>query len=168
MAKATRGGATAPFPYYTGYQPFGSPGIAAGTILILKSQYDSRIEKDEWEPIRVTRDLTMYHWIHAPTPYEGKRYDPMYENQLPVDADVLDYWRYDFRMLTLQFMAELRGFGKTKHTALIDGDEDEDFTYGAFCTAVTELELSECDLLFEREFGNMYSVRHIDTVLRKC
>ena len=47
---------------------------------------------------------------------------------------------------------------------LIEGDEDEDFTYGALCTVLAQFKHNESDWLLIREFGCHYSLRHISAV----
>jgi hypothetical protein len=154
-----------------------SPGLRAGTILLTEIQYKSKIDslrlapahatelvemwEDMWEPVRITATSTMYHYKAAPTRYMGRRYVPGKEIEEP--QDVMDEWWNEHHRLSDEFSNQLQV--ALTGTFLIEGDEDEEFTYGAFLQGVANLGMHADQWLLTREFGNYYSVRHIDTML---
>lgn len=137
------------------YQVQGSPGIAAGRILATETQYNrwgSEV-KQYFTPICISPGTTMYRYIHATEPYLGRSFDVE-------DLDPNDMHEH-FMILVNEFIVALQTSLRI-HTIM--GDEDEDFTYGALCTALATLNQSEADWLLEHLFGNMYCMRHIDTL----
>lgn len=140
-----------------------SPGIMSGAILLAEPQL-LRMHVDyrkDFEPIRVRRDVTMYRYKNAPEPYTGKRYDPVAEakasgRQLEATED----WDMQFSALVETFVHTLEQAPKSL-VFLVEGDDDFDFTYGAFCTAVAEKGFIISDWLFTKDFGNVYCIQHI-------
>jgi hypothetical protein len=85
----------------------------------------------------------------------------------------MDEWDDEFRVLLTRFLTVLGCAGgaqlflSSRHLAkihLIEGDEDEDFTYGALVAALAQIGETEHDWLLVREFGKFYSLRHTDFV----
>lgn len=80
-------------------------------------------------------------------------------------------WDTEFEVIVNRFLAVLGWMGGTLSihnqigkglVHLIECDEDEDFTYGALCTALAQLGGREHEWLLVHEFGSHYSLRHTD------
>lgn len=144
-------------------------GIRSGRILIAESQL-MRMPIDarkDFVPIRVARDVIMYRYKHATEPYTGKRYDPVaVAKAAGRRMEATDDWDVQFAALVEQFVYTLDQ-APGSLVFMVEGDEDEDFTYGAFSCAVAEKQYVISDWLLEREFGNTYSVRHISIALNE-
>jgi hypothetical protein len=162
-----------------------SSALLSGAVLLSSDQYDIKIRHLEgiglstasatmsltaaemieaykalWEPIQVTATSTMYRFKAATIPYTGRQYTP----PEPVEPqDVMDEWWNQHNALADKFADNF--IIATTGTFLIEGDEDEDFTYGAFLQAIANLNLRDDQWILAREFGNYYSVRNIDILL---
>lgn len=133
-----------------------SPGIKAGRILATETQLKNRLPeyRDLFEPIQTAPGVTMYRYKYADEPYTGKTFDIS-------SLDPLDMHEH-FMIIVNNFIVALNAFSMIE---TVEGDEDEEFTYGAFCTALVTCQRSESDWLLNHEFGNLYSIRHIELEL---
>jgi hypothetical protein len=64
----------------------------------------------------------------------------------------------EFRDLVTTIQTKLTQRVDNLATIVFEGDEDEEFTYGAFGVALANLNYKEWDWLLERQFGNVYSI----------
>lgn len=132
-----------------------SPGMIAGRILATEFQW-KRWESERrayFDPIITARGTTLYRYKYATEPYAGDIFVP--ENLDPNDM-------HDCFLLLVNDFIQV--FRSSQKIITIVGDDDEEFTYGAFCTALATCFLSEADWLFEHMFGTMYCIRSFDTL----
>lgn len=139
-------------------------GITSGVLLMPDFQYRAAIGRtpdvaDDFVRVRSTHSW-MWRYKYAPTPYES----PPYELEPISNDDILDEWYQEFATLTNRFLSVFQANGNEPFVSLIEGDDDEEFTYGALMVVISDLSLDEADWLLEREYGLMYSVRHLDTL----
>jgi hypothetical protein len=161
-----------------------SPALRSGAILQSQTQYDVSLNRLKsirdysnlpqstvdilvedfislWEPIHLSASETMYRYKDATIPWTGRVWNPNV-NPIEEPQDVLDEWLNEHFSLSDLFTTQLQK--AITGTFLIEGDEDEDFTYGAFLVAINNLAMHEDQWILTREFGDYYSVRHIDTL----
>jgi hypothetical protein len=131
-----------------------SPGVLSGEVLLPKFQYDflSKDRKEDFVRVR-TRDTWMWRYKDAETVYVPPKVN------LPVPkGDVLDQWELDEKVLYNNFLDALTD---PTGVSLIEGDDDEEFTYGILCIVLADMGYQEMDWLLDKEFGSMYSLRNI-------
>lgn len=133
-----------------------SPGVKSGRILIPKFQWEGYpLEiQDLYEPILVATGVVMYRYKAAKEPYTGKEFKAD-------DLDPNDMHEH-FMILVNDFVVALNEGQKIN---IVVGDEDEEFVYGAFCTALATCKRSEADWILEHMYGNLYTIKHIDLEL---
>lgn len=127
-----------------------SDAVREGRVNIGKFQYDQMPNhvKAEYLPVICRGGTVMYRWKNAP-PMKVKALTTYSKDD---DGDGYGW----FKLLVSEFMEAMHGIGIT---AIVEGDDDEEFTYGAFCTALATMGISESDWLLERMFGNVYEIR---------
>lgn len=134
-----------------------SPGIKAGRYLYLPIQYN-KLEPEQREyfyPV-VVRGETFYRWVWD-QPSSNK--DIKVERVLDPD-DICDSMYSDFVIIVDRFITSI----EESDNDLIEADEDEEFTYGALCTALACLSLSETDWLLDHVSGSLWIIRKINDI----
>jgi len=66
----------------------------------------------------------------------------------------------DFVIIVDRFITSIR----ESENDLIEADEDEDFTYGALCTALATCSQSETDWLLDHVAGSLWAIRKINDI----
>lgn len=131
--------------------------VRSGKVMATDAQYRRWLTWDAgnallFERVQVRHDCTMWRYKHAPMPVSS-RFEPSKLN--PGDE-----WDY-FLLVCLNFLEALR---EAQPTNLVDGDEDEEFTYGAFCTAIATHGGDESDWLVEKLAGDLYQMTHMHVI----
>lgn len=141
-----------------------SSGIRAGTLLLPDFQYQllSPRSKTDFRMVYTQAGVKMWRYRNATEPYNPPQKELIKIND--TNDDVLTHWQNDEINLYNNLVHGFGFSGTEGGMFIIEGDEDEDFTYGIFVTVLIELELSETDWILEHEFGTMYSVQHIDSL----
>lgn len=132
-----------------------TPGVRSGKIMFLEDQWKRMHPQlqEDFEPVLVDVGVTMYRLKACGEPYVGKSFDV---SKLDPNDE------YDqFKILVNDFILSLN---EGHQVNMVDGDDDEEYTYGAFCVALTTCRLSESDWLITREYGSMYSIRSIISI----
>lgn len=137
-----------------------SPGIRSGRILISEDQYSrySDSTKALFERIYTGRSF-MYRYKDATEPFVPQ---PMIVPEKTGDA-LDDTWSYAITIHNT--FLEVLSQPSNAMGVLIEGDEDEEFTYHIFVTVLNLLSFKETDWMLQHEFGNLYSVHSIDMLL---
>lgn len=128
-----------------------SEAVREGRVNIPKSQYDCmpQTHKDTFMPVLANGKI-MYRWRGAP-PMRVEDSAPIQERDYEDGHD----W---FKVLVEEFMTAIH---TTAVADLVEGDEDEEYTYGAFCTALATMKRSEMDWTLTRAFGDVYELRRV-------
>lgn len=131
-----------------------SPGIKSGKLLLPQFQYDLLSVKAKEDFVRVrAKTCFMWRYKHAESVYVPPKLD------LPKkDGDILDRWLFEENLIYNHFLDAITD---PKGVALVEADDDEDFTYGILCIVLADMRYREMDWLLEREFGSTYSLRCI-------
>lgn len=139
--------------------------MKSGRLLATQTQYE------RWSPEQRALFTPVYFPASGNTLYrftKGASTHPEYKPK-PVDPSSLNpnYMHFNdmhkhFTMLVDAFCNELVQPYDLKQ---VEADEDEEFSYHAFCTAVITVGMCEEDWLFEKLYGNMYVIRNIEREL---
>lgn len=142
-----------------------SPGIRAGTLLVPHFQYEllSPRAKSEFRKVYTASGTQMWRYKFAEIPYI-----PPHASAIKITADnddILTRWQNDEVELYNRLLDVFSDMVDEQGVALVECDDDEEFTYGIFVAVLNELDLQESDWLLEHEFGNVYRVQNINEYL---
>jgi len=132
----------------------------SGTILLPEFQYQNLHPTYRDDFVRVpTRLGHMYRYRHAETPYEFESFTVVPETTN--NADIFDQWDFEHHLIHAKLVNSIR---VEKKQIIIVQCDDEDFLYGAVCNVLALLDESESDWLLEHQYGDVFVLRHLDTI----
>jgi hypothetical protein len=71
--------------------------------------------------------------------------------------DVLDEWHQEFSEAYDRIIVAI-----IDQKLIVQGTDDEEQTYGAFCTALVQLQEYEADWVLQHEWGDLYSLIRVE------
>lgn len=127
-----------------------SPGVQSGEILIPAFQYKRMPaeQKIYFVPVATAGMSLMYKFVYG---------DLKIEYMVRERVDETD--NVEFATLVRRFIEAVK-----EPVSLVEGDEDQEFTYGALCVALATVKLPEMDWLLEHQFGDYYSLKNIGDI----
>jgi hypothetical protein len=144
------------------------PGITSGEILIPPFQYEEYVKRgrgDDFKEVYPRPHVKMYRFVGAPTPYVPPYdYFSEYVEQKTPEGE-LGLWDREFIGLVSKFDQAIKDYTPVNRPDVATEEEDYEFVYGAFVTAVCSRGMQEVDWVLMHVVADIYQIAYVPDVL---